>query len=159
MAHHADEDLEIPDPKTEPKSSLDPRVLPPYWSSLAISGVCAGVWASGFIGNHPWRARAARRTGKLFLFAGMVAGLTDPIAGHWLATAFSVYLTGVGVAAGTYYKRLGAPAWLYGGAIALGSVSTVYHYNRFKYYHRLSHRYPFFKHDFPRKDYKGIDAE
>jgi hypothetical protein len=49
--------------------------------------------------------------------------------------------------------------WLAAGATALGGVSTIYHYNRFQYYRGLSNTYPFFKHDFPRKDYKGIDAE
>jgi len=160
MSHaHADEEINIPDPRTESKSSIDPKVLPPYWSALGVSGLCAGTWASGFVGNHPWRARAGRRTGKLFLFAGMVAGLTDPVAGNLLATGFSVYLMGLGIAAGTVYrKKLATPTWLYCGTMFVGAVSAAYHYGRTRYYHKLSHRYPFFKHDFPRKDYKGIDA-
>ena len=161
MAHHADADeVFIPDPKTESKSSVDPNVLPPYWSAMAMSGACAGVWASGFVGNHPTRARFARRFGKMFFASAMVSGLTDPVAGHWCATLFSVWMAGAGVAAGTYYRKSqGTPMWLSSGAALLGTASAGYHYRRWAYYHELSHRYPFFKHDFPRKDYKGIDAE
>jgi hypothetical protein len=47
------------------------------------------------------------------------------------------------------------PVWLGAAALGAGLGSIAFHYNQYKYLHTKSWRYPFFKHDFPRKDYKG----